>query len=71
MAPPSIMIPGTGYLYEPKEDITAYELALILPIVTTVLAHPGYNSYRDYFERHFEALPEKAKRHFRPQTGRG
>ena len=44
------------YVYEPKPDITAHEVALILPAF--ILADKGYLS-------HLENLPPEAKRHFR------
>lgn len=43
-------------LFEPKEDITAYELAKILPYI-------HYN--HSFTENEFESLDEGVKRHFR------
>jgi len=51
----SIRIPKS-YNWKPKEDITAYELALCLPVLT------GKNWYD--VEYLIEALPENARRHF-------
>ena len=45
-----------AYNYEPKKDITAYELALIVPLFTT--DYP-------YVYSLIETLPPEARRHFR------
>jgi len=45
-----------SYLWKPKGDITAYELALCLPVFQ-------YN-YPDYISDLIERLPLKARRHF-------
>ena len=47
------------YVWEPKEDITVYELALIMPIFSYV----GKSSVVYIIEN----LPPKAKRHFRKE----
>lgn len=50
-----IRIPKS-HIWKPKEDITTYELALCLPVLT------GRNWYNlEYF---IEALPESARCHF-------
>ena len=48
-------------MWEPKEDITAYELALCLAVFFDVLR--GWEP-----ERKYNLLPEEAKRHFRVVT---
>ena len=47
------------YIYEPKPDITAHEVALILPIFIGISCISGYGI------SHLEDLPPEAKRHFR------
>lgn len=47
------------YAWAPKEDITAYELALALPC----LFHQGW-----HLERIFEELPQCVRRHFACKT---
>lgn len=44
------------YNYEPHEDITAYELALILPVFSANHLHVSMM---------IEGLPPEARRHFR------
>jgi len=44
------------YNWKPKEDITAYELALCLPVFWGVAS----SSYEDFIN----SLPENARRHF-------
>lgn len=46
-------MPAPQYFYEPKEDITAYELALIFGLGGV------------FYEYAIESLPDAAKRHFR------
>jgi hypothetical protein len=47
------------YDWKPKEDITAYELALCVPVM---LSNGGWG-----LECMIEALPESARRHFEVQ----
>jgi len=44
------------YKWIPKEDISAYELALCIPVVTATYWHDA--------ESYIEGLPESARRHF-------
>ena len=53
-----------SYLWKPKEDITAYELALCLPVFQY-----NYN-YPDYISDLIERLPLKAGRHFLKEEDR-
>lgn len=51
----------TDWLFDPRKDITAYELALLLQ----AMAAPDEDIRLD--EREFqESLPDQLKRHFRP-----
>lgn len=47
------------HFWEPKDDITAYELAKCLPM----MFYASCNFQRDY-----ESLPEECKRHWREAT---
>lgn len=49
------------YRWQPKEDVTAYELALCITILICVTADKG----RTYdYEKAIQELPESARRHF-------
>lgn len=58
-----------SFIYEPQKDITAYELALLMPMIVNV-AIP-YGQYAAEYDR----LPPEAKRHWvvkqagRPEQG--
>lgn len=45
------------WLYRPKEDISTYELALLIPILLSSMAGQGS-------DEEVEDLPEGARRHF-------
>ena len=53
----TIRVPKS-YKWSPKEDITAYELSLCIPVIV------GRNIYSYDAEYFIEALPENARRHF-------
>ena len=64
------ILPGhsgpTHYIYNPKEDITAYEIALIVPVLIKAQGE-SFGPERIGREGNMnaiEALPERAKRHF-------
>jgi hypothetical protein len=49
------------YLWDPKPDITAYELALCLPAAYATTFHHHY----------YNQLPDEAKRHWKEQSAGG
>lgn len=51
------MVSYPNYLWKPQSDITAYELALCLPIVVTSNTW-GVESLPDEAKRHFERIEE-------------
>ena len=64
----SIALPKSRlYLWKPKEDISAYELAQAMPILMG--ASTG-NPYRDYAKM-IEELPAEVRRHFEPAGDSG
>ena len=52
-------VDSTNYIWEPKEDITIYELALLIPVFVSVLQ--GSVVWM------IETLPPEARRHFRKE----
>ena len=58
------------YVYAPKDDITASQLARVLPILITSWKDENGHSVLDpgpikaWLTPHVEALPEETKRHF-------
>jgi hypothetical protein len=47
--------------FEPQEDISAYELALALPIILRIVAH----DWAAHYGQMIRALPAGTQRHFR------
>lgn len=52
---------GREFRYEPKPDITTYELALCMYLLTAQISQ--YSSLRDQ-QKIYDLLPEFAQRHF-------
>lgn len=52
---------GREFRYEPKSDITTYELALCMYLLTAQISQ--YGSLRDQ-QKIYDLLPEFAQRHF-------
>lgn len=52
--------------YVPQEDITAYELALILPLLLRAREGMSGDWLPSYLTSAVEELPEGARRHFQP-----
>jgi len=50
-----ILVPPSQYLWSPQTDITAYEVALALPLLVTPVWDP---------QPLIENLPEEVQRHF-------
>lgn len=53
---------GRGFKYKPQPDITTYELALCVYLLTTQISQ--YGSLRDQ-QKIYDLLPESAQRHFK------
>ncbi|NHT75914.1 hypothetical protein G8E10_09505 [Rhizobiaceae bacterium CRRU44] len=53
-----IMAETRSFIYEPQKDITAYELALLMPMI--VNCSIPYGQYAEEYDR----LPPEAKRHW-------
>lgn len=64
----------TSYVFEPDAEITAYELAKLLPILTAATKDPSCDIYQlqvkqqiilpSHFTRQIEELDEPLRRHF-------
>lgn len=61
--PIALVKPLPTYLWKPQENITAYELALAMPILI------GRDWHQDYGKM-IEALPPEARRHFEKEPSR-
>ncbi len=55
---------GPSYIFEPQEDITAYELALALRTIMPAIACRNSWSPRCDVTKQMEALPKSVLRHF-------
>lgn len=57
-----VVVDGVEYAYSPMRDISAYELALIVPILMSAASQV---QGAGYLFRMIEALPDEAKRHWK------
>jgi hypothetical protein len=48
-----------SFTYKPQEDITAYELALLMPMIVSLVA-----PYGGQYAQEYDLLPPEAKRHW-------
>ena len=60
------LVPMEFYSWEPKEDITTYELAQCLPIVT---AMQTMGAYYNNWKKQVNNLPQNCQRHFAKVEG--
>lgn len=65
--------PQTQYTFEPQEDITPYEIALVLPVLIAIGSQRDRDIYQiarklrvpAFLNPMVEELPEKVRRHFK------
>lgn len=65
--------PQSGYTFEPQEDITPYEIALVLPVLIAIGSQRDRDIYQiarklrvpEFLSPMVEELPEKVRRHFK------
>ena len=53
------------YVWQPKENITVHELAVILPVFTSFNYVPDANTRFELFRRWYFGLEDNFKRHFK------